>query len=276
MDQTGSATAWTFTGVSDVQTVDSTFAECYMQNTQSRPLRTSQYGISLPERAVVTGVQVEITREPSSGEVVRDTVARLFYDGSVYGDNIADTVTQWPDSSDTYEYGGPFEKFNTTVTRDIVTASTFGFFYRVQNTVNEATAKVDMFRMRAFYELSQWYAWHVDTGPVRRYALEFDTDENGTVCARIPAGGFLDRVVTVPGLDRAPTSGWDVTIERTLQGGDHLEGQALNRTTSNQQVFAYNTADVGYDRPEVRPGDWLCIRNAGEDARGVVRLYMTD
>ena len=115
-------------------------------------LRLSQFGVSIPDGATITGIQVEVRKATLSGNAVDDTV-RLMRDGSPTGSSHAQSQP-WPTALTVASYGGAYETWGTTWTLADVRSVGFGVSIAPKYTgppEGNERAYVDSVRLTVFY-----------------------------------------------------------------------------------------------------------------------------
>lgn len=152
-----------WSNLSDGINPDGMYATCnLMQNPDcfqtvcffTRGIMTSNYGFSIPNNAVITGIEPAVIRRSAYG-YVRDSSVILMKDNIAICENKA-----YPDLWSSYGvtvvfYGGVFDLWDTTWTPQDVNSPTFGVFVSAQNTnsgVNDS-AEVDDVQLTVHYEL---------------------------------------------------------------------------------------------------------------------------
>ena len=92
----------------------------------SKLLRLSNFGFTIPNNATVTGVLITLSRYKSTGTFIKDKAVQLLVAGSETGTNKADTSTNWPATLAARLYGGALDRWGNTLTPAIINASNFG------------------------------------------------------------------------------------------------------------------------------------------------------
>lgn len=95
----------------------------------SHYLNTTGYNFNIPASGTIDGIIVEIERKCSSQAVnsyCKDSVIKLIKNGTVQGNNNADTVTQWSLTEAYFSYGGSSDLWGVTLTTSDINASNFG------------------------------------------------------------------------------------------------------------------------------------------------------
>ena len=120
----------------------------------SQTLKCTGFGFSIPPRANIIGVKLEVERSQTGGGAdIRDNQISLFVGGSPEGDNKADTATTWPGADAYKTYGGATDTWGLgTLTPAIVNASDFGIGVRAE-ALAAGTARVDHVRVTVYWEL---------------------------------------------------------------------------------------------------------------------------
>lgn len=115
-------------------------------------LDCTDFGFTIPESAVVTGVEVAIEHNMSGPGTMSDETVQLLVGGSRSGDNKA-AAGQWPTSDATATYGGAGDTWGNSLTPAICNASNFGVSIRGKNDSfgDNATARIDLVTMTVTY-----------------------------------------------------------------------------------------------------------------------------
>ncbi|MBI3654094.1 MAG: hypothetical protein HY231_23940 [Acidobacteria bacterium] len=149
----GGITAWTNPG--NITANDSTFAT-YNSSTNSNDLsqylKATNFGFAVS--GTINGIVVEIRHAKShSGGDYKDLVVKLVINGTVSGNNKADTATQWPSSATVATYGSSSDLWGTTPTATDINASNFGCVLQIQDATSAETgfAMVDYFKITVYY-----------------------------------------------------------------------------------------------------------------------------
>lgn len=116
-------------------------------------LKATNFGFSLPAGATIDGIKVEIERESSQADSIKDIRVQLLdADGNLVGDNNADTETEWPTSMTVKSYGGAVDTWNATPTKEMVEDADFGVVLSIYNYFFMATIpRVDFIRITIYY-----------------------------------------------------------------------------------------------------------------------------
>src|SRR6185295_9250867 len=119
----------------------------------SRGIMTSNYGFSIPNNAIIKGIEPAVIRRSSNG-YVKDSSVMLMKDNIAIGENKA-YPDLWSTGITVVFYGGVFDLWDTTWTPQEVNSPTFGVFVSARNTnsgVNDS-AEVDDVQLTVHYEL---------------------------------------------------------------------------------------------------------------------------
>ncbi len=118
----------------------------------SRYLRTSSFGFAIPATSVINGIELRVTRRANanSGSIV-DSFVQLVQGTAAVGANKANTSVLWGDTFQTVVYGGPNDKWGTTLTASDINAANFGAQLSVGTTSNSRTAYVDNMRLTVYF-----------------------------------------------------------------------------------------------------------------------------
>ncbi len=124
---------------------------CY----RSRYIVCSDFGIDIPNDALVLGIIVIMENKSEFSMMVRDSTLRLSYNGNMLGSNKADT-TAWPTSLTVRGYGSPTDKWGVSWTTEELSDTDFGFYYKVYNDGDSSPVfSIDHVQMTIFYQTPQ-------------------------------------------------------------------------------------------------------------------------
>jgi hypothetical protein len=115
----------------------------------SNYLQGSQYNFNIAPDMDIVGIELTVNRMANS-----DNEVRLLKDGTVGGENKADTVNAWPNSFNTSVYGGPTDLWGLTWTPEEINAQGFGValaVYRSDNGANLRVGQVDTLQVTVYY-----------------------------------------------------------------------------------------------------------------------------
>jgi hypothetical protein len=114
-------------------------------------LLVTDFGLTIPSRAVVRGIQFEVHLNSDSGLAADDTI-EVVRGGSPAGANRAGTGP-WPTALTYVTYGGPDDTWGLSWTATDVAASDFGIAIRPRytDTAGNERAHVDAVRATVFY-----------------------------------------------------------------------------------------------------------------------------
>ena len=125
-NQGGAGTPWS--NESNALTADNTYADVVLDNgiggPDSEVLAIYNFGFSVT--GTVTHVEVTVQRKSNNAEV-QDLTLRLFTDGvGLEGNDLADTVTNWPTTEGGATYGGLIALWNATSSPSYYNSSNWG------------------------------------------------------------------------------------------------------------------------------------------------------
>ena len=119
--------------------------------TVSHYLAGTGFGFAIPTGATITGIQVVIQRDSSTGSSIKDNDVRLLKAGSVVGDNKAITGP-WPNPVADASYGSAADLWGTTWTAAEVNDAGFGVALSVgSNSGTNHTGSVDHMQITVTY-----------------------------------------------------------------------------------------------------------------------------
>ncbi|MBK7172938.1 MAG: T9SS type A sorting domain-containing protein [Bacteroidales bacterium] len=145
--------AWT--NPTRVTADDNSYSSAAVNNSTSNYLKATGYGFAIPSGATINGITVTIGRygTTGSGADVRDNVVKLVKGGTIVGNNLAVTGTDWTNSETAVNYGSTSNLWGTTWTSSDINASDFGVVLAV-NSTNSRTANVDYIRVSITYTVT--------------------------------------------------------------------------------------------------------------------------
>lgn len=119
-------------------------------------LKLTNFGLSIPAGATVTGVRVDWERSASAGSAISLNSIKLVKGGAVVGSEMVGSDTaQWGTTDTTVTVGGPTNLWGTTISQAEATASDFGVAISAKNTSGGAQdARIDFVRLIVFYTTS--------------------------------------------------------------------------------------------------------------------------
>ena len=128
-DNSYGTNTWTTPG--NVTVTDNNYATVTwnLSPSNSHYINASQFGFSIPWNATINGVLVEIERKCNSSTTLnycKDSVVRLVKNGSIQGDNKADTVTYWSVTEGYYSYGDLASMWGLALSASDVNSADFG------------------------------------------------------------------------------------------------------------------------------------------------------
>jgi len=121
-------------------------------------LKATGFGFSIPTGSTINGITIEIERSIAEATSnTKDNSVKIIKDGTITGDEKADTATLWPvNSGDAYAtYGGSTDKWGVSWTVADINSSNFGVAVQAKNAVaakpTTETAQVDHIRITVTY-----------------------------------------------------------------------------------------------------------------------------
>lgn len=93
--------------------------------TRSDYLRATNFGLSIPDGAAISGIEVQIERRASANNCIYDNEVRLIKNGVIVGNNKA-VVPYWPTADGTASYGFVNDLWGQTWTETDIESSSFG------------------------------------------------------------------------------------------------------------------------------------------------------
>ncbi|WP_020476098.1 MBG domain-containing protein [Zavarzinella formosa] len=152
----GSLIDWTNSGSATES--DNVYTNVRLSDGQtSTYLDFSNFNLSVPEGATITGYAVNVERKVNSLEgdgTVRDTVVQLIQDGNPIGDNLANTDEDWAETApddDNVVYGGDGESWGVDLTPSDVNDGSFGVRIQVAGAGDDIDALIDSVSISVFY-----------------------------------------------------------------------------------------------------------------------------
>jgi hypothetical protein len=139
----------------EISTPGSSYASVtlYQGHRSSNYLQGTQYGFNIGPEMEILGIELTINRMSNSANFY-DSEVRLVRNGTVVGDNNADTTNAWPNSFNTSVYGGPTDLWGLTWTPADIGAQDFGValsVYRSDNGASHRYAEVDSLQITVYY-----------------------------------------------------------------------------------------------------------------------------
>lgn len=121
---------------------------------QSAYLKATAFGYTLPS-ATIEGIEIKLERAEntdSNGDI-QDNSAKMVRDGTIEGDEMANTGVNWPTSDTVFTYGGPTELHGLTWTVAQINASDFGWVISAlyDGVPGDRTAEIDHITITVYY-----------------------------------------------------------------------------------------------------------------------------
>jgi len=129
---------------------DGLYAQAAPGGGDTHYLHGNNYAFNIPPPAKILGIQIDIVRHSSVGNIT-DARVRLVKGGVVGTTDEADTINTWPTSDATKTYGGPSDLWGDTWTAADINMSSFGMV--LSATGNFDTALVNVMTMTIYYTL---------------------------------------------------------------------------------------------------------------------------
>jgi len=116
---------------------------------------TRSYGASIPAGGSITGIYAELGKWRSAG-TARDANVQLMNGvGTVLGNNVGSTSTNWGAAIATATYGGSTNTWGATLTPTIVNGTAFGIQFAGSAVGANTDIWVDFIRMTVYYTLGE-------------------------------------------------------------------------------------------------------------------------
>jgi hypothetical protein len=150
----GTTNSWS--AATGVYSSDNSFASASLSaNGTSYYLIATGFGITLPQNAIINGIQVDVERSASPGiGGIIDNAIYLVKAANIQtsGANRADTLTTWGAAETTVSYGGPADLWGLAWSAAEVDAVGFGVAFSAKNTGGATdSARIDNIRITVFY-----------------------------------------------------------------------------------------------------------------------------
>lgn len=145
----GGGYAWSSPG--NVTAEDGAAATVALAKSQTSDyLKATNFGLSplVPAGATIDGVAVQIKRY--GGSYFTDVLVQLLKAGSGAGSNYS-AGAAWASSWEYKTFGGPTSLWGTTLTRDDVVNSGFGFWHECEHVYASQTAHVDAMWVKVYF-----------------------------------------------------------------------------------------------------------------------------
>jgi hypothetical protein len=138
--------------VSDNGTESTIVAATYDSPDVSQRLRTTGHGFTIPAGSTINGIVVEIDRRSIIAGSGADYRVQLHDNGTLLGNNRADTVTVWPTTSGVKTYGTSTDIASWgAITVADVNSATFGVALAASAKIANADIGVDFIRITVYY-----------------------------------------------------------------------------------------------------------------------------
>ena len=112
-------------------------------NEYSYLLKAQNFGFAIPSGSTINGIEVKVERKSSAG-TIKDAVVKLIgADGTLTGNDKADTSTAWPISDTIKTYGSSSDMWGTSLTYSDINDADFGVAISVKSEATESSVFVD-------------------------------------------------------------------------------------------------------------------------------------
>jgi hypothetical protein len=124
---------------------------------QSRYLKATGFGFSIPAGSRIDGIRVEVERRKLvNGSSLRDAKVRIVKGGVIGSTDRSDLAAEWPTSDQYKSYGSATDLWGQTWTPADINSAGFGFaISAVGPASGNQTAAIDHIRVTVFYTLMQ-------------------------------------------------------------------------------------------------------------------------
>lgn len=114
----------------------------------------SDFGMAVPSNATITGVEISVEKSGIIiGNAIVDNSVRLFYNGSIIGNDKA-SGSSWPVSDGLTTYGSSSDNWGASLTPAIVNSPTFGFGISARlGGIGLPLARLDHIQMNIHYSV---------------------------------------------------------------------------------------------------------------------------
>ena len=137
-----------WTDPNNIKANDAANAVASAVDTYTYRIKATNFGFAIPTGATIDGILVEV--EKVANTYINDyRVQLLDANGSLVGDNKADTVTDWANAI--ISYGGATDKWNASPTEAMIEDVDFGIVLSAQSTPAFGAARIDFIRMTIYY-----------------------------------------------------------------------------------------------------------------------------
>lgn len=150
-DASFGTTAWTNVGNACAE--DAAVAS---ESGVSQYIQAVGLGFSLPGNAVIVGIQADVKKQATSGQLVVDNSVKLYVNGVVSGTEHKQNLVDWVDTALTYyTYGGSSDTWGLTLTGADINNANFGLAFACNKDAGGVnTGNVDAIRFTIFYTVA--------------------------------------------------------------------------------------------------------------------------
>jgi len=137
------------------------YATASINNNDTYYLLATNFGLTVPTDATITGVVVKIEAKAGTAARIKDASVKLIKGGSISGDDKA-LATLYTTSDAIYFHGNPNDMWGLVLTPADVNASTFGVAYSaIETTTNATTVSIDVITVTIYYSLTSNFKWNI-------------------------------------------------------------------------------------------------------------------
>ena len=133
--------------------VAASYPNCFQSNCYySRFLYASNFGFNIPVASVITGIVVEVNRNPGNPNAIVDSTVRLYDGSNMVGANRA-ISTPWANGFNYQSYGSMTDLWGAAWTPALINNAGFGLYFKLYNSAANvvATVAVDHIRITVYY-----------------------------------------------------------------------------------------------------------------------------
>lgn len=163
-------TGYAWTSKDSARKPDAGLATCPINGaveTDGDILALSDFGLSIPSDATITGIKALVKRYSETGTYVKDKMLRLMVGGVAAGDDKA-SASVWSSGLVFGNYGGAADMWGLSLTPSQVNASDFGIMFQIQNTsAFTLSGYLDSITLMVYFTVPS------DTGPEEGLGMEF-------------------------------------------------------------------------------------------------------
>ena len=149
---------------------DGIVSSATINSLQTNNLKSTSYGFTIPNGALILGIMLEVKKTASAGNFVKDAVVKLYGSGGTLVGNDKSIVGDWPSlGTPTWtSYGGFGDLWGTIWKSSDINSSNFGAAFAAdRSSAGPQIANVDSMRITVYFRPTTIYNGTIYNGTLR-------------------------------------------------------------------------------------------------------------